>query len=197
MYLGRVGEGFKRIIFQAFFIGLIVGSYYIATTPLYTNEIARQIHGQASFTKMIIADKLIFDDRRAIISQTGYLSLVFLVLIYGMIQSRYANAIRKEATERNLAFGLLTDVTHNLHLEINLGSLHGITSQSRIIVEKRSFVPVYDEKTGSQNMQSTFARIGRCQIKDIFETTTFCTYRPEEGHIVIPKVGDRVTVLPE
>jgi len=156
-----------------------------------------KIHGPKVYSRLLLTDKLVFEERRAMISQTAYITLVLLGLIYLLIQSRYAAAIKREATKLNLSHGLLIDVTHNLQLEVNLGTLHGIHSQSRMIIAKRSFVPAYDEKSGAQTMQSSFGRIGRCQIKDIFETTTFCSYRPEEGHIVIPKIGDRVTVLPE
>ena len=196
-YVGDSGGGFRKLLLQLVFIAMLFGAWYEANNPFYTDEFARNFHGRQIATKMIVKDKMVFINRRSMITQTSWITLVILALIYLMVQSRYAKAVSRKAKEINFSYGLLIEVAQNLDLEINLGSLHGIHSRSRIIIEKRSFVPRFDEKSGTESMVGVFARIGRCQIKDIFETTTFCAYKPEQGQIVIPKVGDRVTVLPE
>ena len=195
IYLGKGRRAFSRLVLQLLLISIILALIWLIWDPFYTDAFARSFHGVKEYEDMIKEDPKFFDHRREMIAQLSTIALICIGGLYLLLQFRFASNVAKEAMDSNMSLGLITEISHDLKFDINLGSLHGIKPSTRMIVEKRSFKAVYDDSTGSETMVNSFGRIGRCEILEIFESSTYCSYHPDKGRIVIPKVGDRITVL--
>ena len=195
IYLGKGSTAFNRFLLQIFLICSIAVFGWLFYKPFYTDQFAKDLHGIKEYEDLLKEDPKVFINRREMIRQMATLGMMFFGSIYLFLQFRFARSVSNEAFESNASLGLITEISHDMKFDTNLGSLHGVTPSTRMIVEKRSFKAAFDEKTGTQAMVNTFGRIGRCEILEIFETSTYCAYHPDKGRIVIPKVGDRITIL--
>ncbi len=195
IYLGKGSTAFNRFLLQIFLIAVIACFGWLFWKPFYTDDFAKDFHGIKQFEDALKENPRTFIERRETIRQLSTIAMMFFGCIYLFLQMKFARGVANEAFESNACLGLITEISHDMKFDTNLGSLHGVTPSTRMIVEKRSFKAAFDEKTGTQAMVNTFGRIGRCEILEIFETSTYCAYHPDKGRIVIPKVGDRITIL--